>query len=316
MLVIIIVSWNVQAMLERCLESLYGNATSMREQRIVVVDNASTDGSVDMIHSRFETVDVIASPNNLGFTGGNNAGLRRAEKLIAEAAPSSSYVMLLNPDTVVAPGALDALLAYADAHPDVGVVGPQLRHGDGSIQSSRRRFPSLLVMMFESTWLQGAAPGKLLDDYYFADRKPEEVCDVDWMVGAALVVRYEAYCAVGGLDAVNFFMYSEETDWCRRIKQAGWRVAYVPDAQITHYEGASSSQVSGQRMRYFNRSKVRYVRKHIGRPQAAWLALWLMGQFTAQCVLEFCKLVAGHKPGLRRNRLRAYCAVLRALWRA
>ena len=218
--------------------------------------------------------------------------------------------MLLNPDTEVTAGALDALLTYADANPDVGVVGPQLRYPNGSIQSSRRRFPTLFTAMTESTWLQASLPSRWLDGFYVRDRTDNQTSVVDWVMGAAMLTRHSAYAKVGGLDEHNFFMYSEELDWCRRIVQAGWRVVYHPAAVVIHHEGQSSQQVSARRMRYFNHSKVRYFAKHHGAAQAALLRSTLQAQFLWQMGLEAAKWLLGHRRPLRAERLRAYWAVI------
>lgn len=309
MIVILIVSWNVRELLRACLCSLQRYPATAHEQRIVVVDNASSDGTPEMLRRDFPEVYLVANTTNRGFTGGNNDGLRKISQFPIL---GSQFVLLLNPDTEVMPGALDALLACAEAHPEAGVVGPQLRYPDGSIQSSRRRFPTLWTALFESTWLQPIAPRRVLDHYYARDCPDDKVCEVDWVVGAAMLVRWEAYWQVGGLDERSFFMYSEELDWCRRIKAAGWKVIYDPRAQIVHYEGKSSEQVSAQRMIYFNTSKVRYFAKHHGRLQATLLRLALLGMFAWQWVLEGAKWLLGHRRALRAERVRAYAQVLRS----
>lgn len=312
MISILIVNWNVRDLLRACLVSLRTFAASTHSQHIVVVDNASSDGTVEMLHNEFPDVHCIANTSNRGFTGGNNDGLAWIEKNRQSSIlnSQSDYILLLNPDTEVTAGDLDALLAYADAHPDVGVVGPQLRYPDGSIQSSRRRFPTLFSAMIESTWLQTLLPSRWLDGFYVRDRADNQTSVVDWVMGAAMLVRHSAYAKVGGLDEHHFFMYSEELDWCRRIVQAGWRVVYHPAAVVIHHEGQSSQQVSARRMRYFNRSKVRYFAKHHGAAQAALLRSTLQAQFLWQMGLEAAKWLLGHRRPLRAERLRAYWAVI------
>ncbi|PJF47672.1 MAG: glycosyltransferase family 2 protein [Candidatus Thermofonsia Clade 3 bacterium] len=307
MIAILIVSWNVRELLRACLGSLQRYPATLHEQRITVVDNASGDGTLEMLRRDFPEVCVVANATNRGFTGGSNDGLRH----IAQSA-TPACVLLLNPDTEVTPGALDALLACAEAHPQAGVIGPQLRYPDGSVQSSRRRFPTFWTALFESTWLQPIAPRAVLDHYYVRDRRDDEACEVDWVVGAAMLVRWEAYRQVGGLDERNFFMYSEELDWCRRIKAAGWQVFYEPRARVVHHEGQSSAQVSAQRMIYFNTSKVRYFAKHHGRVPAGLLRAALLGMFAWQWGLEGAKWLLGHRRALRAERMRAYARVLRS----
>ncbi len=321
MISVIIVSWNVRELLRACLASLAAHPCTLREQRVIVVDNASADGSAQMVRYCYPDATVIANAANRGFTGGNNDGLARA-RIEWQTVPGAGhgpndiqpgadhYALLLNPDTEVTPGALDELVGYADAHSAAGVVGPQLLYPDGRVQSSRRRFPTLALASIESTWAQGRAPRALLDHYYAADLPDDATNEVDWLVGAALLVRDRAIEQAGVLDEQAFFMYSEELDWCKRIKDAGWRVVYHPRARVIHHEGASSSQVSAQRMIYFNTSKVRYFEKHHGAAQAATLRQSLLGQFRSQLRLEQIKAALGHKHALRQQRIAAYKAVI------
>jgi hypothetical protein len=324
MLCILIVNWNVREKLRACLTSLAAHPCTLRPQEIIVVDNASTDGSVEMLCAEFPDVHLIANASNRGFTGGNNDGFKHVERLWRtqigarsgqrpagnSAAPAEHYVLLLNPDTEVTRGALDELLAYAETHPDVGVVGPQLRYPDGAIQSTRRRFPTLDLALVESTWKQARAPRALLDAYYMRDLPDDATAPVDWLVGAALLARQRAVEQVGLLDEASFFMYSEEIDWCKRMRDAGYSVVYHPRAVIVHHEGASSGQVSARRMVLFNTSKVRYFAKHHGAAQAEMLRKSLLGQFRRQLWLERAKLALGSRPEMRRERIAAYRDVL------
>ena len=312
-LTILIVSWNVRELLRRCLLALEQFPATQTEQDILIVDNASSDGTVEMVRTNFPKVRLIANNTNRGFTGGNNDGLNQFFTPSApRPTPDSSYILLLNPDTEVTAGALDALLTYAESHPDVGLVGPELRYADGSVQSSRRRFPTLWTGLLESTWLQRLAPSAVLDQFYMRDVPSDQTVDVDWVVGAAMLVRAETIQQVGLLDEDRFFMYSEETDWCYRIKQAGWRVVYHPASMIIHHEGQSSKQVSARRMLLFNTSKVRYFAKHYGQTTAIVVRSGLLLQFIWQLGLEASKWLLGNQRPLRRERLLAYWAVIRS----
>ncbi|HEY68397.1 MAG TPA: glycosyltransferase family 2 protein [Thermoflexia bacterium] len=298
---IVIVNWNVRDLLRRCLHSI-PNLQSSPSGEVIVVDNASTDGSVEMVRAEFPGVHLIANADNRGFPAANNQGIAVAQ---------GRYVLLLNPDTEVVGDALATMVAFADAHPDVGIVGPQLLNPDGSVQSSRRRFPTLATAFFESTWLQGYAPRRLLERYYVLDRPDDAVQDVDWVTGAAVMARREAIEQVGLLDE-GFFMYSEELDWCRRFREAGWRVVYLPAAQIVHHVGKSSEQVVAARHIHFQTSKVRYFRKYHGSPAAEALRLFLLGNYVWQLGLEGAKWLLGHKRTLRVQRIAAYRQVLRS----
>jgi len=273
---------------------------------VIVVDNASTDGSVEMVREEFSDVHLIANAQNRGFPAANNQGVAVAQ---------GRYVLLLNPDTEVLGDALATMVAFADAHPDVGVLGPQLLDPDGSVQSSRRRFPTLLTAFFESTWLQPYAPRRLLERYYALDRSDDATQDVDWVKGAALMARREAIEQVGPMDE-GFFMYSEELDWCRRFREAGWRVVYLPSARIIHHEGKSSEQVVAAKHIYFQSSKVRYFRQVHGRVIAEVLRLFLLGNYAWQLGLEGAKWLVGRKRSLRAQRIAAYWQVLRSKLRS
>lgn len=298
---IIIVSWNVAALLADCLNSIEATKGEL-DVEVIVVDSASSDNSAEMVARDFPHVTLLAQPTNVGFPAGNNIGL---------AAASGDHLMLLNPDTVVETGALQALVAYLDAHPDVGMVGPELLNEDGSHQSSRRRFPTFWTGVFESTWLQPYAPKSILRHYYAEGLDVTVSAEVDWVKGAAMVTRRSIYEQVGGMDA-GYFMYSEELDWCRRIKDVGWRVVYLPEAKITHLEGKSSEQAVTHRHINFNRAKLRYFRKYHGPTAYRLLRFSLLFGYLFQIELEAIKALLGHKRDLRIQRIRSYWQVIRS----
>jgi len=320
---IIILSWNVRDLLRACLTSLVRSddsaqrpfgvsrqatkvtTTSLTPQptvEVIVVDAASADGSAEMVRAEFPHVKLIASDENLGYTRGNNVGLRAA---------TGRYFLILNPDTEIVGDALAQMVAHMDAHPKVGVLGPQLRYANGTIQSTCRRFPTLATGFFESTRLQPLAPRSMLDRYYARDLPEGAISEVDWVVGAAMLVRREAYEQVGGLDE-GFFMYSEELDWCRRMKSAGWTVVYFPLARIIHHEAKSSGQVPAATHIRFNTSKVRYYRKYHGPLAAEALRWFLLGNFAVQLVLEWAKGLVGRRRELRIARVKIYWQVLKS----
>ncbi len=301
---IIIVSWNVKTLLERCLASVLASCQrGTLSCEVIVVDSGSTDGSPEMVEQRFPTIQLIPAGSNLGFTKGNNLGVARS---------AGRYILLLNPDTEAIGDALPVLVSYMDQHPDIGVVGPRLVLPDGRIQPSRRRFPTLATAFLESTVLQEWFPrNRVLARYYVQDRRDDQEQDVDWLVGACLLLRREAWQQVGSLDE-GFFMYSEELDWCRRAKAAGWRVVYLPSASIVHHEGQSSAQVVPARHIYFQSSKVFYFRKHHGLLAAEALRLFLLATYVYQMAREAAKWLVGHKRDLRRERIAAYRSVLRS----
>ena len=298
---IIIVSWNVLELLRECLQSIADTQGELRLETIVV-DSASADGSAAMIQAEFPDVSLVACEENVGFPRGNNIGLQLA---------TGRNILLLNPDTRVLPDALKAMVAYLDTHSDIGALGPQLLNTDGSVQSSRRRFPTMTTMMYESTWLEGVAPSKVLERYYAQDLPDDRVADVDWVTGACIMAPRAVFDEVGGLDE-GYFMYSEELDWCRRVKDAGWRVVYLPEAQVIHHTGKSSEQAVTARHINFQRAKLRYARKYYGAGKAALLRAYLLASYGGQLSVEAAKGVVGHRRDLRWQRVRSYYAVLRS----
>lgn len=298
---IIIVSWNVRDLLRSCLRSIERDRSPLSLE-VIVVDGASVDGSVAMVQADFPWVRLIARSDNVGFPKGNNLGI---------AAAAGRYLLLLNPDTELVAGALATLLSYSEQQPGVGVVGPQLLNPDGSVQSSRRRFPTLVTALFESTWLQPLAPAAVLRRYYALDSPDDQTVDVDWLMGACLLVPRRVVDEVGELDEA-YFMYSEELDWCRRIKATGRRVVYLPAAQVVHHQGKSSDQAVAARHISFQRAKLRYFRKYHGRATVAFLRLFLLLNYVWQIALEGIKVLVGHKRAMRRQRIQVYWEVVRS----
>lgn len=298
---IIIVSWNVSNLLAACLDSILTNAGDTVE--IIVVDSGSTDNTVNMLRTRYPHVQLLAQTENLGFTRCNNLGLQAAR---------GRYLLLLNPDTAIIGDTLTQMVAYMDTHPEVGILGPQTLNTDGSHQSTRRRFPTPVLAFFESTWLQPYAPASLLDHFYMHDTANDAVLEVDWVQGSALLARRELYTQIGGLDE-GYVMFSEELDWCKRAKLAGWRVAYLGTASITHHGGQSTDQVVARRHIHFQTSKLRYFRKYHGRAFAFVLRLFLLATYVWQIALESAKSLLGHKRDIRGERIRAYWQILRSL---
>ena len=298
---IVIVSWNVCDLLRACLQSIYANQYNLLLE-VIVVDNSSADSTIAMISAEFPTVKLLAQTSNMGFPQGNNIGI---------AAATGDYIFLLNPDTEIHSTALQRLVEHLQTHPNVGLVGPQLFNTDGSHQSSRRRFPSFLTGLFESTWYEPFAPSGLLSRYYVQDSDDNKTAHVDWVSGAAMLTRRSVVEQVGGMDP-DYFMYSEELDWCHRIKALGWQIVYLPAAHITHHVGKSSEQAVTQRHINFNRAKLRYFRKYHGKTAYRSLRIALLAGFYWQMMIEAGKALLGHKRELRKQRVRAYREVIQS----
>lgn len=232
---LVIVSFQVRELLRQCLASLARVAESFALE-MIVVDNASTDGSAEMVAEQFPGVRLIRNAENVGFARANNQGLRVA---------SGRYWMLLNPDTEVPRDAANpfALMTrFMDEQPRAGACGASLMYGDGTRQHSAFRFPSLAqiyIDLFPVNWR--LRESKLNGRYPFALYERGEPFPIDHPLGAALLVRPEAVAQVGLLDE-DYFIYAEEVDWCMRLKRAGWEIWCVPAAQIVHHEGRSTRQ--------------------------------------------------------------------------
>ena len=298
---IIIVSWNVADLLAACLDSILDNQGQLQHE-IIVVDSASSDHTVTTIAQQYPQVKLIEQVENVGFVRGNNIGFQQAQ---------GRYLLLLNPDTEIIGSALQTMVHYLDEHPDVGVVGPHTLNTDGTTQSTRRRFPTMLTAVFESTWLQPYAPKSVLNRYYVTDQPDTDTLEVDWVQGSAMMARREVYEQIGGLDE-GYVMYSEELDWCRRAKDAGWRVVFLGSAHITHHGGKSSEQVVARRQIHFQESKLRYFHKYHGWLAAGFLRFMLLAMYLWQLFLEAGKGLLGHKRDLRRERVKQYWQVLRS----
>ena len=302
---IIIVNWNVRDLLRRCLASIQAHQGDLSLE-VIVVDSASQDGSAQMVEREFPQVHLLASRDNLGYTGGNNLGAQKAQ---------GRYLLILNSDTEIVQDALQQLIAYLDTHPTIGVVGPQLLYPDGSTQSSRRRFPNLAIGFLAGTPLgtQRFGDDKRMRWYYMADQQDDVVQPVDWLVGAALMIRRQAWEQVGPLDS-RFFMYSEELDWCRRCRDTGWDIHYLPSAQIIHHEQASSKQVGATTWMRTYRSRIIYFDKYYGPVWAAAIRLFLSANFAYLLAVESAFWLIGRRPESRRQRMHDYRQVLAGLW--
>jgi len=274
-LAIVILNYNTRDLLSNCLDSVFATQGELRYQ-VCVVDNASTDGSAEMVRSRFPQAHVIANPVNIGYSAGNNVGLRWFGFGDANDAASvgprepARYALLLNPDTLLPPAALAEMIAFMDAHPAVGVSGPRVRRLDGSLDKAcRRSFPTPQVSFYRMTGLSRLFPRSKRFNAYNLEYLPEDaVHPVDSVVGAYMQVRREAIADAGLLDEA-FFMYGEDLDWAKRIKDAGWEVWYNGQVEITHVKEAASSQSSKSRIDFYEAMWIFY-RKHY-QARTPWL---------------------------------------------
>jgi N-acetylglucosaminyl-diphospho-decaprenol L-rhamnosyltransferase len=248
---VVVVTYNALPWVERALESARGHET-------VVVDHGSADGTLELVRERFPEARVIEQENK-GLGGGSNAGMRIA---------SGDYFLLLNSDAWALDDAVERLAAFADEHPEAAVVGPRLLNPDGSLQRSVRGFPTVWRLATEYLFLRKLAPRtRALNAFYGAGFDHEEVREAEFLMGSVLLVRREAADTVGLFDE-DFFMFSEETDWLYRFRQAGWKVLFTPDAEFVHVGGATTRQNWGPMFREQVRGHVRFLAKHRGPKEA------------------------------------------------
>jgi len=304
---IIIINWNVKDLLDKCLASLHNGTVAINQPQadlpvieIIVVDSDSHDDSLQMIRDKYPDVRLLPQNENVGFTRGNNLGFREAQ---------GRYLFLLNPDTEVIDDAIPILFNYMENNSDVGIIGTHTLNSDGTHQSTRRRFPTVKTGVFESTWLSAYAPQSIDNHYKMLDTDDNAILDVDWVQGSAMLVRREIYDTLGGLDE-GYVMYSEEMDWCKRAKDAGWKVVYHGGAFITHHSGKSSDQVGALKHIHFHTSKLRYFRKHHGYGTYLILRVIILLLFAWQMLLEAIKGLLGHKRDMRLQRVKVYWQVL------
>ncbi len=254
---IVVLNYNTREHLRTCLETLRGAVPASPERlqvEVFVVDNASSDGSADMVAAEFAWVRLIRSPRNGGFAFGNNQALRCAQ---------GDAVLILNPDTLMPPGGLAALVHKLREHPEAGIIGPKLVRPDGSMHlACRRSFPTPPVSFYRFSGLSRLLPGSArFGRYNLTYVDPELAIEVDSVCGACMLVHREVIERVGMLDE-RFFMYGEDLDWCLRARQAGWTVRYEPSIVVEHQHGAASRQRALRTNFYFFRAMDLFYRKH------------------------------------------------------
>jgi GT2 family glycosyltransferase len=287
---IIVVNWNTCDFLRACLKSVYQQAIGVTFE-VIVVDNASADGSAAMVESEFPQVKLIQNDTNKGFAAANNEGITIAK---------GKYVLLLNSDTVILNNAIDKTISFADAHPKAGVVGCRVLNPDRTLQLTCFMFPSVLNMLLSATYLYKVFPrnrffGRERITWWNRDDEKE----VDVVTGCFMFIRRQAIEQVGVMDE-RFFVYGEETDWCYRSKRAGWKVLFTPEPQIIHFGGQSSKQIAPKMALQLRGSILQFMHKHHSwlEYKLACFLVWLF--FVMRIPAWFIKWLVS-----RKNR--AYC---------
>jgi GT2 family glycosyltransferase len=282
---VIVVNWNTRQLLRDCIESILAHPDGYAVE-IVVVDNHSTDGSVEMVREQYPAVHLIANAENTGFARANNQGVRAA---------SGRYVLLLNSDAMLTAGALRSLMTLAESNARIGMVGARLVNADGSFQASFTRIPTLRQ---ELLILSGI--GRLLYGRYYPSHGPEEGAGpqpAGYVEGACMLAPRSAYLEVGGLDE-GYFMYAEDVDLCYALQRAGWQVWYQPAAQVIHLGSASSKNRRPQREADLYRSRVRFFRKNYGNTSAGLLkAIIFFFTIIKMTAHRLLRLVSGGRLG-------------------
>ena len=249
---VIIVSWNTQDILRNCLRSIYEQGGDV-DFEVIVIDNASTDGSAEMVRKDFPQVILIENSENRGFAAANNQGI---------AIIKGRYVLLLNSDTIILDNAIDKTLYFADAHPESAVVGCRVLNPDRTLQRTCFMFPSILNMLLSSTYLYKLFPkNKFFGREQMAWWDRSDVREVEVVTGCFMLIRQKAIQQVGTMDE-QFFMYGEETDLCYRFRQAGWKVMFTPVCEIIHLGGQSSRQKRSKMILQLRGSILLFMKKH------------------------------------------------------
>jgi GT2 family glycosyltransferase len=300
-LAIIIVSWNCKGYLADCLRSIYADGSEF-SLAIIVVDNNSNDGTLEMLREDFPQVHLISNSENRGFAAACNLGMKFSR---------SRFVLLLNPDTVVRPGAFDSMIRFMDDHGDAWAIGPTILNGDGSRQHSGMRFPTNWNILVEALFLDRLFPQtRLFGGHKELYERPECSREVDYLQGSCLMVRSDAIECVGGLDE-RFFMYFEETDWCRRMKKAGGTIRYCPSATIVHFGGNQIGHFDERRLVHYHRSLLRFYQKHYSPGRTAAVRLILLLRSLIRIIIWSASGIL--KPGLRNTAASSVRGYLRTI---
>jgi GT2 family glycosyltransferase len=282
---IVIVNWNTKELLRDCLKSICEQTLGI-DYEIIVIDNASRDGSPEMVRNDFQQVILIENTQNRGFAAANNQGIAQAR---------GRYVLLLNSDTLVWDRAIEKTVQYADGHPDAAVVGCQVWEDSDTIQLTCFRFPSVAAMAWSAFGLARLFPNnRLLGRQHMLWWRRDSEREVDVVSGMFMMVRRTAIDEVGPMDE-DYFLYFEETDWCYRFAAAGWKMLFWPGARILHRDGGShsSNQTAARMFVQFQKSLCIFFKKHYGILSCTLVRGLLVVSLGSRCCLWAVKALLG-----------------------
>jgi GT2 family glycosyltransferase len=280
---VIIVSWNARNYLRDCLNSIRQTGTSCVRE-VIVVDNASQDGSPEMVEEEFPEVDLIRAGDNLGFARANNLAMKHAK---------GSIFALVNSDVIVHPGCLERLAGFLDQHPDVGLVGPRVIGRDGHLQRTCHRVPTVWNTVCRVVAIDRIFPHwRLFSGFEMPPQYHDKCAEVEVLSGCFWVAKKMAVNEVGGLDE-RFFFYGEDIDWCKRFWDAGWRLMFIPEATATHFGGASSANAPLRFSIEIHRANLKYWQKHHGIVGRSIYYLLAMAHHGLRLVARVLKRISG-----------------------
>ncbi len=324
---VVIVNYNVREFLEQAMRSVERASANLRVE-LFVVDNNSSDGSVEMVRKRFPDAHLISNKENTGFSKANNQAIRQA---------NGRYLLILNPDTIIQEDTLTSLVQFMDAHPDAGAVGCKILNADGTFApESRRAFPTPSVAFYRISGLSKLFPkSPRFGKYNLSYLSPDESCEVDALSGSCMFVRkaalYEDHPsgpsngapekpeAGAGLFDEDFFMYGEDLDWCYRIQQAGWKIYYTPETQIIHYKGESTKKGDLRYVLLFYGAMLRFAEKHFKNRHSWFFRLFLRCGIIARGTLHMISNWAKRNGGILADLVLSFgvvagAGILRFVW--
>jgi GT2 family glycosyltransferase len=298
---VVIVSWNTKSFLLQCLDSIQRQYPA-DELEVLVVDNASSDGSPEAVRANYPTVKLICNEGNDGFAKGNNIGIR---------ASTGDYLFLINSDVVVSNGCFESLVRHMDTHPEIGMLGPKILGVDNKIQRNCMGFPSLWNTLCRAVALDSLFPrSRLFGSHFLTFWNFDDTRPVDVINGCFWVLRRSAVDEVGLLDE-RFFMYAEDVDWCKRFTQKGWQVVFFAEAEALHYGGASSANAPIKFDIEMQRANYQYWTKHHSRVEANAFLLITLLQHSVRILAEIVAYPLRHGSTASKYRIERGLAAIK-----